>query len=542
MRGSVVKSQPLLQLSGVRKVFPTGTVALQGVDLAIRAGTVHGLLGANGAGKSTLIKILSGALTASAGSIAWQGHSVQWKRPSQAKKAGVATLYQHIPLVGTLSVLENVFLGEVRGWRRTEGLRGRLSAQLDSIGYHIDVESLVGELSIGQRQMVAILQALAGDPRLIVMDEPTASLAGEERAIVYRTVRHLAREGRGVLFVSHFLDEVVSLTDEVTILRDGTAVLHAATADLDEEKIAEAIVGRAVEAVKRESRASGASSVSGCMRVPLLEVDQLQSPGKLAPCSFNLNAGEVIGIAGFLGAGRSELLHAIFGADREARGEVRLQGVKVGRSPRAAVGAGLALVPEDRMGQGLFPSFSICQNTTLPFAGSVARGGVFLDRRLEVARAQSAVEHFRIKAASIDVPVSDLSGGNAQKVCIAKWLFGAVKVFLLDEPTAGVDIGVRHEILQSLRDLAARGAGVIIVSSEFEELLAVCDRILVLRDGAIVAQRLATDTSEQELVLLAGGTAALGPTSGDATGTPPVTRSVTGHRAAPSEQIARPAS
>jgi ribose transport system ATP-binding protein len=370
----------------------------------------------------------------------------------------------------------------------------------------------------------------------------------------------LAREGRGVLFVSHFLDEVVSLTDEVTILRDGAAVLHAATADLNEEKIARAIVGRAVEAVDREGRTSaasphsadsqgadasdafGASSVSRFLRMPLLEVDQLQSPGKLAPCSFNLYPGEVLGIAGFLGAGRSELLHATFGADREARGEVRLQGIRVGRSPQAAVRAGLALVPEDRMGQGLFPNFSIWQNTTLPFAASVARGGVFLDRHLEVSRAQNAVEHLRIKAASVDVPVTELSGGNAQKVCIAKWLFGAVKVFLLDEPTAGVDIGVRHEILQSMRDLAARGAGVIIVSSEFEELLAVCDRILVLRNGAIVAHRLATDTSEHELVLLAGGTAALGPTSDDATGTPPVTQSVTGHRAAPFEPIARPAS
>jgi ribose transport system ATP-binding protein len=532
---AVGPDQPLLQLSGVRKVFPTGTPALRGVDLVVRGGTVHGLLGANGAGKSTLIKIVSGALSATAGSVAWQGQRVQWKRPWQARKAGVATLYQHIPLVGTLSVLENVFLGDTAGWRRTAGLRARLQAQLNSIGYQIDVESLVGDLSIGQRQMVAILQALAADSRLIVMDEPTASLAAEERAIVYRTVRHLSREGRGVLFVSHFLDEVMTLTDEVTVLRDGIAVLHAATADLDEAKIAEAIVGRALTGVACESR-----TVTG---VPLLEVKQLESPGKLAPCSFDLRVGEVLGVAGFLGAGRSELLHAIFGADREARGQVTLQGSRVGRSPLHAVRAGLALVPEDRMRQGLFPGFSLWQNTTLPFAASVARGGILLDRPREIRRAQQAIERLHIKAAGVDTPVSDLSGGNAQKVCIARWLFGDAKVFLLDEPTAGVDIGARHEILAGLRDLAARGAGVIMVSSDFEELLAVSDRILVLRDGAIVAQRPVTDTNEQELILLAGGTVAQGSSSDDTADTLPATRmSVTRRRAAPLERMAWPES
>jgi len=497
-------SQPLLKLEAVAKEFPNGTRALRGVDLSIRGGTVHGLLGANGAGKSTLIKILSGALDASAGNIVWRGEGVHWKRPWQARQAGVSTLYQHIPLVGTLSVLENVFLGDSTGWRRSAQLRERLRALLDSIGYNIDPQLLVGDLPLGQRQMVAILQALAANAQLIVMDEPTASLAGEEREIVYGTIRHLTREGRAVLFVSHFLDEIVSLTDEVTVLRDGVAVLHAVTAELDEAKIAAAIVGHAVAAVTRERRPN--------MQAPgtalLLEVRQLQSPGRLAPCSFDLRQGEVLGIAGFLGAGRSELLHAIFGADREARGEVRLLGRTVGRSPAAAVRAGLALVPEDRMRQGLIPTFALRQNTTLPFLANVARWSVFVAHGLEVARAQEGIQRLRIEAASVDMPVTDLSGGNAQKVNIARWLFDAAKVFLLDEPTAGVDIGARNEILQSLRDLASNGAGVIIVSSDFEELVAVSDRILVLRDGAITAQRLATQTNEHELTLLAGGTVA----------------------------------
>ncbi len=493
----------LLQLEGLAKVFPNGTVALRGVDLTIRAGFVHGLLGANGAGKSTLIKILSGALPATAGTISWCGERVSWRRPVEPQAAGVATLHQHIPLVGTLSVLENVFLGEASGWRRTRELEARLRRLAQSIGYDIDPQARVGDLSIGQRQMVAILQALAMKARLIILDEPTASLAASERAVVYRTIEHLARvERTAVLFVSHFLDEIMALTDEVTVLRDGVAVLHADTGDLDEERIAEAIVGRAVTAFAREPARMKFSDP------PVLEIDQLACAGKLAPCSFTLRAGEVLGIAGFLGSGRSELLHAIFGADREARGEVRMLGRIVGRSPGAAVRAGLGLVPEDRMGQGLIPGFALWQNASLPFLEKVAWRDFLMVHRLEVARAEEAIARLRIKATSVAVPVSELSGGNAQKVSIAKWLTEATKVLLLDEPTVGVDIGAKAEILQNVRALAAAGAGVIIVSSEFEELLAVSDRVLVLRDGAIVAERQAIETTEHELILLAGGTAA----------------------------------
>ena len=392
-------NRDLLQLEGLAKVFPNGTVALRGVDLTIRAGLVHGLLGANGAGKSTLIKILSGALPATAGTISWCGERVNWRRPAEPQAAGVATLHQHIPLVGTLSVLENVFLSEASGWRRTRELQARLRRLLQSIGYDVDPQARVGDLSIGQRQMVAILQALAMQARLIILDEPTASLAASERAVVYRTIEHLARvESTAVLFVSHFLDEIMALTDEVTVLRDGIAVLHADTKNLDEGRIAEAIVGRAVTAPTREPARMSFSDL------PVLEIDQLACAGKLAPCSFTLRAGEVLGIAGFLGSGRSELLHAIFGADREARGEVRMLGRKVGRSPAAAVRAGLGLVPEDRMRQGLIPGFALWQNASLPFLEKVAWRDFLMDHRLEVARAEEAIARLRIKAASIDVP------------------------------------------------------------------------------------------------------------------------------------------
>jgi ribose transport system ATP-binding protein len=497
----------LLRLAGVSKVFPNGTAALRGVDLTVRAGRVHGLLGANGAGKSTLIKILSGAQTATAGTMTWCDAGVRWRRPAEAKVAGVATLYQHIPLVGTLSVLENVFLAETSGWRRAAELATRLERLLQSIGYDIDPHVLVEHLPIGQRQMVAILQALAMKARLIILDEPTASLAAAERAIVYRTIRHLARsEGAAVLFVSHFLDEIVALTDEVTVLRDGVAVLHAATSDLDERKIATAIVGHEVVSVTRTAPQAPLPST------PLLEVDQLSSPGKLAPCSFQLRAGEVVGIAGFLGAGRSELLHAIFGADRAASGAVRLAGRPVGRSPAAAVRAGMGLVPEDRMRQGLIGEFTLWQNATLPCLETLAWHDFLMLHDRELVRARAAVERLQIKTAGLEAPVASHSGGNAQKVSIAKWLTGGpMRVLLLDEPTAGVDVGAKAEIFQTLRSLAAAGTSVLLVSSEFAELLAVSDRILVLRDGALVAQRQVSETTEHELILLAGGTVAQGP-------------------------------
>jgi ribose transport system ATP-binding protein len=490
---------PLLQLERVAKTFPNGTVALRGVDLQVRRGSVHGLLGANGAGKSTLIKILSGALRASGGRIVWRGAEVDWRSPAEANAAGVATIHQHIPLVPTLSVLENVFLGTHGKWRRAQAEREHFAQLVATVGYAIDPDALVGDLPIGQRQMVAILQALSGGADLIVMDEPTASLATEEREIVYAAVRRLTRqEDKAILFVSHFLDEVVALTDEVTVLRDGVAVMRAATRDVDEVRIAEAIVGRAIAEITHAGH--GASHASGAA---LLEVQDLSSPGRLHAASFTLHAGEVVGIAGFLGSGRSELLHAIFGADAEARGVVRLAGREVARSTSAAVRAGLALVPEDRIRQGLVPSFEIWRNITLPHLESVSWQGLLPVHETELGRAEAGIRQLGIKARSAETLVTELSGGNAQKVTVAKWLFGNARIFLLDEPTAGIDVGAKADILALVRHLAASGSGVIIVSSEFEELLAVSDRILVMREGRIVAERRAAETSEHELILLA---------------------------------------
>ncbi len=483
---------PLLALAGVEKTWPNGTVALRGVDLTLRAGRVHGLLGANGAGKSTLIKILAGAIPASSGTVAWRGEPVRWSNPRAARAAGVATIYQHIPLVPTLSVVENMLLEQRGGWRGDRAGRARAEAVAQSLGDPFDLDAIVGDLPIGTRQMVAIAQGLMADPALLIMDEPTASLAGHEREQVYAAIRRLAGEGRAVLFVSHFLDEIVALTDEVTVLRDGVAVLDARTASLDEAAIAAAIAGRSVTALERGSRPSGGATA--------LELRDLASPGKLAPTSFTVAAGEIVGIAGMLGAGRSELLHAIFGADAAVRGTVLLDGKPLGRSPEEAVAAGIALVPEDRGHQGFIPGMTIAENIALP------RTGFAVARRREAEAARAAIERLGIKASGPDALVSELSGGNAQKVVIAKWLTPETRVLLLDEPTAGIDIGARTDILRLIRGLADDGLPVLLVSSEFEELLGVCDRILVMRDGTVIAEADPAAIDEAGLIQLASGT------------------------------------
>ena len=490
----------LVQLSGVTKVFPNGTMALRGVDFAVHPHSVHGLVGANGAGKSTVIKILSGAIDLTSGHIFWKGEERRWRNPGEASAAGVAAIQQHIPLVPTLSVLENVFLGR-GGWLRgSADLLNEFEDLLNRVEYEIDPYRLVEELPIGQRQMVAILQALASGAELVIMDEPTASLAGGERELVFEVIRRLSGEGTSFLYVSHFLDEVMDLTDRVTVLRDGQVVEQAETADLDEDSLVSAVVGQELLAVEHKG------GVQPEDENPIaLEVVELCSPGSVGGVSFKVREGEVLGFAGLLGAGRSEVLHAIFGADQRASGTVRLGGRELHRSTDAAVKAGMALVPEDRASQGLVTDWEIWRNASLPDLPALSAFGSLPSANLERQRAHAAIESLGIVASGPDAVVNELSGGNAQKVVFAKWMFGASKVFLLDEPTAGVDVGAKAEILELIRGFAADGKAIVLVSSEFDELLAVASRILVIYQGCIVAEREAVDTSEEELLALASG-------------------------------------
>ncbi|MEU6414277.1 sugar ABC transporter ATP-binding protein [Microbispora sp. NPDC046933] len=491
---------PLLSLEGVGKSFPNGTVALRGARLTVLPGSVHGLVGANGAGKSTMIKVIAGAHAPTAGTVRWKGEEVVWRDPGAARKAGVATIMQHVPLAPTLTVLENVFLGAPGPWRLPRARRREFDRLLERVNYEIDPDAEVAGLAIGERQMVAILQALATGANLVVMDEPTASLAEGERRVVFDVVRRLSAQGTAFLYVSHFLDEVLSLTDRVTVLRDGTVVEEGPTAAYDEDRLVQAIVGRDLLAAERRAPAPVAADAPVA-----LAVRNLSSPAGVRDVSFEVRRGEVVGIAGLLGSGRSEILHAVYGADSRARGEVLVDGRPVRRGPRAAVAAGMALVPEDRNAQGFVGAFPIWKNISLPDLASLSAARALPREAAEGERAERAIRDLGIVCPGPDALVTELSGGNAQKVVFGKWLYGGARVFMLDEPTAGVDVGAKADILDLVRRFAAEGGAVLVVSSEFEEILAVATRVLVVREGRIVAERPAHETSEEELLMLANG-------------------------------------
>jgi ribose transport system ATP-binding protein len=491
----------VLSVRRLEKVYPNGTAALKNASFEIAGATIHGLIGANGAGKSTLIKILSGAIAASGGEIVWSGERRSWRKPADAAAAGIATIHQHIPLAGTLSVRENVFLASTQPWRESGFERRRFDELLETVGYDINPDTIVDELPIGRRQMISILQAIAADARLLIMDEPTASLSDIERAMVFDTIRRLRdSQGTSILFISHFLDEILELCQNVTVLRDGITVLNEPRAAIDEQKLIVAIVGREA-ALASVNRATFVHETAE----PLLTVSGLSSPGRLDQIEFSAKPGEIVGLAGLLGSGRSEILHAIFGADPAASGSVVIAGRSVGRTIPAAMAAGVVLVPEDRIRQALFVDESIRWNTTLPNPAPVSALGLFPIESLEEQRAAMIISTFSVVAPNADVPVAALSGGNAQKIALGRALAADCRVLLLDEPTAGVDIGAKADIRRAVGEIAARGTAIILAISDFEELLALCDRVLVVSDGRIIAERRAADTSEHELMALAGG-------------------------------------
>lgn len=490
----------LLELDEITKTFPNGTRALRGVSLAVRPASVHGLVGANGAGKSTLIKVISGVHEPTAGTLRWQGVARQWRDPGAARRSGLATIHQHVPLVPTLSVIENVFLDRTGPRRLTSTMRDEFAGLVHRLGYPVDPDALVSTLPIGSRQMVAILQALAAGAELVIMDEPTASLSERERRIVFDAVRRLSAQGTAFLYISHFLDEILELTDQVTVVRDGRVVLDEPTRAVTESALVQAIAGRELLAVEQ-----GATIGPQPDAAPVLDVRDLSSPVGLRDVSFAVRPGEVLGLAGLLGSGRSEILRAVFGEDPNASGTVRVDAVALTRSARAAVAAGLAYVPEDRVTQGLHAGLPLWENISLPDLARLSRGGLVPRVADERARAVRAVADLGIVTPGVDALPGELSGGNAQKVVFAKWMYADTRVWLLDEPTAGVDVGAKADLLRLVRRFAADGKAVLIVCSEFEELLSVATRVLVVRGGSVVAERLASETTEEELLMLAHG-------------------------------------
>jgi ribose transport system ATP-binding protein len=479
-----------VEMRGISKSFGS-VVVLKSVDLAVRHGEVHALLGGNGAGKSTLMKILQGVHRPDAGEIRVGGEVRRFASPRDARAAGVAMIFQEFSLVPTLTVAQNVVLRHEQlagGVLIDDGEARRRAARIFAdMGVDIDPRSRVGALPTAAWQLVEIGKALAQEAPVLIMDEPTASLTRTETAKLFEIVRGLKARGLAIVYISHRLEEIFEIADGLTVLRDGAVVHESTAADVSMDELITRMVGRELHA-EMEERHTAAG-----FRKPLLEVRDLHAGERVRGVTLTLLAGEVLGLAGLMGSGRTELARALFGVDRIDSGEIRLNGAKLRiRTPRDAIDAGIVLVPEDRRVQGLVLDHSIRSNVLLPSLRTLVVRGL---RRLGLAApvddrrgdrvALDLVERLEIKGGGLRTPVRLLSGGNQQKVAIAKWLATQPDVLILDEPTAGVDIGTKTELIAMIRDLARRGKGILLISSEGPELLAAADRIAVLRDGRI---------------------------------------------------------
>jgi ribose transport system ATP-binding protein len=486
-QGSV---DPVLETVGVTKSFG-GVRALDGVDFRLAPGEIHALVGENGAGKSTLIKVLTGVYTPDAGEVRFAGSAVGFRRPSDAQHAGISTIYQEVNLVPLLSVARNIFLGREprNGLRLVDvGEMNRRAARLmGELGVDIDVSRELGRLGLGAQQMVALARAVSVDSRVVIMDEPTSSLEAKEVETLFRVARRLRDRGVGLVFVSHRLDELWELCDRVTILRDGSWVHTGAMADLSRMELVSKMLGRDVEEVAAEGATEfGDSHVQG--GEPALEASGIEVRNRLHGVDLTVRPGEVVGLAGLLGSGRSETVKAVYGALHTHGGEVRVRGRKVRpNSVRRALGAGIALLSEDRKAEGIIPELSVRDNIALAVLPRVSRFGVVSESKID-RLVETFMRRLSIKASSPQQKVRELSGGNQQKVLIARWLCTEPAVFLLDEPTRGIDVGAKSEVQSLIDELAEQGLAVVLISSEMEELVEGADRVVVLHDGAARAE------------------------------------------------------
>ncbi|MBB4684331.1 sugar ABC transporter ATP-binding protein [Amycolatopsis jiangsuensis] len=499
----------LVELAGVGKTYG-GVRALRSVDFTVREGEVHALLGENGAGKSTLLKILSGEVAAGAGVVRIGGQPVRFSRPADARRAGVAMIHQELDLVPALSVAENVFLGREPHTRRGTVDRRRMVERTREVlarcGVDLDPRIRVERLRTGEQQLVTIAKALSLRARILLMDEPTSALSPPEVERLFTVVGQLRGDGAAIVYVSHRMDEIGRVADRATVLRNGEVVAAFAARDLSAERAAEAMVGRPVEQLFRVAGASGAGE-DDVLRVEDLAVRP--RPGRREPdgISLTVRAGEIVGLAGLLGAGRTELLEALYGASGAVpvRGRIRVRGKEFRpRSPRRSLRAGIAFVPEDRRISGLALEHSVVAGTVLSIVDRLARFGVVSARR-ERGAARGSAERLGVKAGSLAAPVGSLSGGNQQKVVLGRALLTEPALLLLDEPTRGVDVGAKAEIYRLLGETARAGVGVLLASSEPAELVGVCDRVVVLRGGRSVAELDTAEAGEAELLAASMG-------------------------------------
>ncbi|MEX3605765.1 MAG: sugar ABC transporter ATP-binding protein [Burkholderia sp.] len=485
-----VPTPPILEMRGICMTFP-GVRALDNVCLSVRAGGVHALMGENGAGKSTLMKILSGAYRADpGGEILIDGRPVQIDGPLAARALGVAVIYQELSLAPNLSVAENIHVGrELRHWRFGLPTIDRATMERDCedvlkrLGADFGPRTLVGSLPIASQQLVEIARAVHARARILVMDEPTTPLSSRETDRLFALIRQLRKEGLAIIYISHRMAEIYELSDRVSVLRDGSYVGTLEREALSAERLVQMMVGRDMSGFYKKAH------------VPydpgrlLLSVRDIADGARVRGCSLDLHAGEVLGIAGLMGAGRTELARLIFGAEARTCGSIAIEGRALAmRTPREAIEAGLVYLTEDRKRQGLFLDMSVLGNINIAVCGRDARAGGVLDRARGAQRARQAIASLSIRVPSARIHVGVLSGGNQQKVLLSRLLETQPRILILDEPTRGVDIGAKSEIYRIINEFAKAGVGVIVISSELPELIGVADRVLVMREGEIVGE------------------------------------------------------
>jgi ribose transport system ATP-binding protein len=472
-----------IDMRGIEKSFGSNPV-LKNVDFSVAVGEVHALAGENGAGKSTLMKILQGVYGKDAGTISVAGKLVEITDTFAARKAGVGMVFQEFSLIPTLTVAQNIFLtneptkyGLISDSKAKE-MAAKLFAEMQ---VSVDPSETVEHLPTALWQLTEIAKALAQDAKVLIMDEPTASLAKHEAEALFSLIERLKAKGISIVYISHRMDEVYRIADRITVLRDGVRVLTEKLADLTPVQIVEAIVGR-----KSAAHLEHLDRSSKITDEVVLQVENLSSGTKLVDVSFSVNKGEILGLAGLMGSGRTELVNTIFGVAKANTGSIKINGKKVNiTSPREAIKNRIALIPEDRRSQGLVLDHPVTENLTLPIIESLKSNGLLSNKKI-AAKSQEIIDLFSIKAAQPSIRVGALSGGNQQKVVIGKWLATDPSILMMDEPTAGVDIGTKSEILDLVRAIADSGKSVILISSELPELLAVSDRVLVLKDGLVL--------------------------------------------------------